>query len=123
MKKRPTDKKPAQTSGSCKTSDASPTFVRIDGSTHPLLPTSSVRGLIVRNHEGENLGVLKDLMIETNRGTVAYALLLFEDDKRFAVPYSSLDIDPKNMTIRADIQREVFEQSRGIAPADYEEAT
>lgn len=80
----------------------------------PLVPAASLRGLPVRNDDGHNLGVLKDLMIETDRGTVAYAVLLFEDDKSFAVPYNALEITPDGKSIHVDIQREVFEQGRGM---------
>jgi len=80
----------------------------------PLIATSSLRGLPVRNNDGDNLGVLKELMIEASRGTVAYAVLLFGDDKSFALPYSALEIDPESLTIYVDIQREVFEQGGGL---------
>ncbi len=75
----------------------------------------------VRNSEGHNLGVLKDLMIETDRGTVAYAVLLFDDDKSFAIPYNALRITPETKTIEIDIQREVFEQGRGMGRVLKEE--
>jgi sporulation protein YlmC with PRC-barrel domain len=75
----------------------------------------------VRNGDGHNLGVLKDLMIETDRGTVAYAVLLFEDDKSFAIPYNALRISPDAESIEVDIQREVFEQGRGMEWALREE--
>ena len=87
----------------------------------PLISAASLRGLPVRNNDGQNLGVLKELMIETDRGTVSYAVLLFEDDKSFALPFNALEIDPEAMTIYVDIQREVFEQGQGIAAPDQDQ--
>lgn len=80
----------------------------------PIIPTSSLHGMPVKNEEGDDLGILSELMIEMNRGTVAYAILKFEDKKSFALPYSMLRIDPENKTIQANVQREVFEHGRGI---------
>lgn len=70
----------------------------------------------VTNQEGDDLGVLSELMIEMQRGTVAYAILKFGDDKSFAIPYNMLQINSETMTIQANIQREVFEHGRGMRP-------
>lgn len=80
----------------------------------PLISAASLRGLPVRNQDNQNLGILKELMIETDRGTVAYGVLLFEDDKSFAIPYNAMTIDPEGMTIYVQLQREVLESGAGI---------
>lgn len=69
----------------------------------------------VHNDEGVELGVLSEIMIEMQRGTVAYAVLKFEDKKLFALPYSMLKIDLDEQTICANVQREVFEHGRGMS--------
>ena len=58
--------------------------------------------------------MLRDLMIETERGTATYAILQFEDDKSFALPFSSLEIDLEEMMICVDIQYEVFSEGTGM---------
>lgn len=80
----------------------------------PIISTTLLRKLPVQNKEGRDLGVLKDLMIETDRGTAAYAILQFEDDKSFALPFSSLQIDLDEMMICVDIQYEVFAEGTGM---------
>ena len=84
----------------------------------PIVPTSSLRGKPVFNAEGVQLGVLRDLMIETNRGTIAYGILTFEDDKSFALPYSMMQIDPEALTIQTNLQPEVFELGHGMMRLD-----
>ena len=68
----------------------------------------------VHNRDGESLGILRDLMVETNQGTIAYAILTFENDKSYALPYSMLQIDPKSLSIQTDIQPEVFKLGHGM---------
>ena len=56
-----------------------------------LLSSSSFAGPDVKNLVGENLGEVKELMINTNTGKVEYAVLSFGGflgmgDKYFAVP-------------------------------------
>ncbi|MFI4860213.1 MAG: PRC-barrel domain-containing protein [Phycisphaerales bacterium JB063] len=87
----------------------------------PIVSASSLRGVTVRNDDGHNLGVLKDIMIDTDRGSVAYVVLQFEDDKSFALPYTALEIDPESMTVYVDIQREVFEAGQGMRPPGQKE--
>ena len=80
----------------------------------PIISTAALCQLPVQNHEGRALGVLKDLMIETDRGTATYAILLFENDKSFALPFSALEIDLESRIIYVDIQYEVFAEATGM---------
>lgn len=58
-------------------------------------------------------------MIETERGTATYAILQFENDKSFALPFSALEIDLEAMMIYVDIQYEVFAEGVGmVMPAE-----
>lgn len=63
-----------------------------------LLSSSTLSGDEVRNREGEDLGTMKDFMIDLDRGCVAYAVLSFGGwmgvgDKLFAVPWAALTVD------------------------------
>lgn len=59
-----------------------------------LLSASSINGTNVKNPVGEDIGKLKDLMIEWNTGNVAYAVMSFGGflgmgEKLFAIPLES----------------------------------
>ena len=59
-----------------------------------LLSASSIDGTNVRNTVGEDIGKLKDLMIDWNNGNVAYAVMSFGGflgmgEKLFAIPLES----------------------------------
>lgn len=86
----------------------------INSRGRPIISTAALCQLPVHNHEGRALGVLKDLMIETDRGTATYAILLFEDNKSFALPFSALEIDLESKIIYVDIQYEVFAEATGM---------
>jgi sporulation protein YlmC with PRC-barrel domain len=64
---------------------------------HPrVLSASTLEGDKVTNAEGENLGEVKELMIDLESGRVAYAVLEFGGflglgDKLFAVPWEAFD--------------------------------
>lgn len=60
-----------------------------------LLPTSSVLGEIVKNRQGEQLGEVKDIVVDLEYGCVAYALLSFGGflglgKKLFVVPWNAM---------------------------------
>lgn len=63
-----------------------------------VLSSSSLEGNSVKNHEDEDLGDIKDFMIDTDSGKVAYAVLSFGGvlgigNKLFAIPMSALKLD------------------------------
>jgi sporulation protein YlmC with PRC-barrel domain len=80
----------------------------------PMISALALHELPVQNMEGRRLGKLKDLMIEAERGTIAYAVLLFEEDKCFALPFNLLKIDLEAMKVYVDIQYEVFLDGSGL---------
>ena len=61
---------------------------------------SALEGLPVRNAAGENLGKIKDMVIDLKSGTIRYVALDFGGflglgDKLFAVPWSALQYQDK----------------------------
>lgn len=67
--------------------------------TPRLLSSTTIVDTNVQNAEGESMGEIKDLMIDWNKGKVAYAVLSFGGflglgDKYFAVPIQAFDFDP-----------------------------
>lgn len=84
-----------------------------------LLSATSINGTDVKNHAGEDLGHIKDLMIDTTSGKVEYAVLSFGGflgmgDKYFAVPWASFSIDRKEEKFVLDISKERLEDAPGF---------
>ncbi len=78
--------------------------------TNPtVLSSSTITGDAVRNPAGEDLGLIKDLMIDLTTGTVRFAVVSFGGflgmgNKLFAVPFEALllDTDKKCFVLNAD---------------------
>lgn len=84
-----------------------------------LMSTSSLTGTGVTNRKGENLGDLKDIMIDLESGEIAYAVISFGGflgigDKLFAVPFEALTIDKNNEQIIMDVSKEKLENAPGF---------
>jgi sporulation protein YlmC with PRC-barrel domain len=95
---------------------------------HPQAVSSdSLQGTPVRNHKGENLGNIEELMIDLNTGRVAYAVLSFGGllgigDKLFAVPWECLTVDTERETFVMDIDRQRLMNAPGFDKNDWPEA-
>jgi sporulation protein YlmC with PRC-barrel domain len=74
-----------------------------------VLSGSSLKGDRVVNYKGEDLGKIEEIMIDLDRGRVAYAVLSFGGflgmgDKLFAIPWQafSVDMTKKRLVLNAD---------------------
>jgi sporulation protein YlmC with PRC-barrel domain len=84
-----------------------------------MLSASTIIGDGVRNREGENLGTIKDLVMDLDDGGVVYAVLSFGGflgmgDKLFAVPWEALQVDMESHVIRLDVTRDRLENAPGF---------
>ena len=84
-----------------------------------LLSSSTINGTDVRNPQGENLGNIKDLMIDLNTGHIAYAVLSFGGflglgDKYFAIPWEAFSIDAEDEELVLDVDKEVLKDAPGF---------
>jgi len=75
---------------------------------------SSILGEKVVNTNGEKLGNIKDIMIDTSSGRVTYAVLSFGGflgmiEKLFAIPLESFQLSPKRDCFVLDISEEKLE--------------
>lgn len=73
----------------------------------------------VRNPRGEDLGSIKDVMIDINEGCIAYAALSFGGvmgfgDKLFAIPWEALQYNPSDDTFTLDVTKERLENAPGF---------
>ncbi len=83
------------------------------------LSSSSIENSEVYNLRDENLGNIKDLMIDLNSGRIAYAVLSFGGflglgDKLFAVPWDAIQIDADDEKFLLDVTKERLEEAPGF---------
>jgi sporulation protein YlmC with PRC-barrel domain len=87
---------------------------------HPqVLQASTVIGNKVLNRAGEQLGSLKDLVIDAEEGRIAYAVLSFGGllglgDKLFAIPWEAFVWNPKGHAFILDVDKEVLKEAPGF---------
>lgn len=84
-----------------------------------VLSASSMMGDKVVNSKGENLGDIKELMIDLDSGRVAYAVLSFGGmlgmgDKLFAIPFKSLQLRPDHKDFLLDIDKDRLKNAPGF---------
>lgn len=83
------------------------------------LSSSSITGNNVRNAQGEDLGKVEDLMVNTQTGQVDYAVLSFGGflgigDKLFAVPMQAMQVDTENHEFVLNESKERLENAPGF---------
>src|SRR3954471_17842244 len=83
------------------------------------LTATSVIGDDVRNNLDENLGKIKDVMIDIQSGTIEYVVVEFGGflgigEKYFAVPFRALAIDTKREAFILGQTKEVLEKAPGF---------
>lgn len=87
--------------------------------TPRFLSASTLDGDSVKNHKGESIGDLKDIMIDTANGSIAYGVLSFGGvlgmgEKLFAVPWNALTIDAENKQLLLDVDKEKLKDAPGF---------
>lgn len=100
--------------------------------THPkAISATTAIGDDVKNPMGENLGEIKEVMIDVDSGRVAYAVLSFGGlfglgDKLFAIPWEALTLDADDHAFILDVSKEKLENAPGFdkdnwpSTAEYE---
>lgn len=84
-----------------------------------LMCASTLTGNDVYNHKDEDLGDVKEFMLDTRTGRVAYAVLSFGGflgmgDKLFAVPFNALKLDTLNKRFTLDVEKSRLESAPGF---------
>lgn len=84
-----------------------------------MVSAGTVTGNDVRNLEGEDLGKIEEIMLDSGRGKVAYAVLSFGGfmgmgDKLFAVPWEALTLDTEEKCFILDVDQDVLEAAPGF---------
>lgn len=84
-----------------------------------VLSATTLIGDRVMNRAGENLGKIEELMIDLERGRVAYAVLSFGGflgmgDKLFAIPFQALRLNKDENSFRLDVDKEKLKNAPGF---------
>lgn len=92
--------------------------------TPVILSSSTLNGDPVVNLGDEDLGTLKDIMIDVAAGMVAYAVIARGGfggvgAKLFAVPWQLLEVDGENHRLILDVSQELLDDSPGFDPDNW----
>ncbi len=84
-----------------------------------VLSATTIIGSKVVNTEGEQLGSIKELMIDLDDGQIVYVVLSFGGflglgDKLFAIPLEALTFDTEDHTVLLDLDKEVLKSAPGF---------
>ncbi len=93
---------------------------RTDGGPGPgLMGANTLDGNDVFNRKDEDLGDIKEIMIDMGTGRVAYAVLSYGGfmgigDKLFAVPWHALTLDTANKRFVLDVEKDRLDNAPGF---------
>lgn len=84
-----------------------------------LMGADTLMGNDVYNRDGEDLGDVKEFMIDMDSGRLAYAVLSFGGllgmgDKLFAVPWAALKLDTVNKRFTLDVPKDRLAAAPGF---------
>ncbi len=84
-----------------------------------LLGADTLMGEDVYNHKEEDLGDIKDIMLDMRSGKIAYAVLSFGGflgmgEKLFAVPWNALTLDPTNKRFILNVEKDRLKDAPGF---------
>ncbi len=90
-----------------------------------LLRSGSIFGAGVRNRSGEELGHIRDILVDVESGRAAYIVLAFGGgvlgvgEKVFAIPWENLSSCPERGEFILDIGREHLEKAEGLSEDEW----
>lgn len=89
-----------------------------------ILSASTLAGDRVRNHEGDDIGKIDEIMIDIPAGRVSYAVLSFGGflglgDKLFAIPWHALHVDQDEKCFVLDVEKTTLENAPGFDKDDW----
>ena len=84
-----------------------------------LMGADTLIGNDVYNHNEEDLGDIKEIMLDVRNGRVSYAVLSFGGflgmgEKLFAVPWNALTLDTVNKRFILNVEKERLENAPGF---------
>ena len=99
-------------------------MVMTETPTWRVLSASTLKGDDVVNAKDEKLGTIEELMIDLDKGCIAYAVLSFGGflgmgDKLFAIPWSALSVDTIEKRFVLNVKKELLEKAPGFDKSDW----
>jgi sporulation protein YlmC with PRC-barrel domain len=93
--------------------------VNFSGPGPQVMAASSLAGDRVFNLRGDELGAIRDIMLDVPQGRVAYAVLSFGGflgigDKLFAIPWSALTLDAERHCFVLDVDDTELQHAPGF---------
>lgn len=90
-----------------------------EGPGPEIMAADTLEGDDVVNAQGEDLGKIKDIMIDVPSGRVAYAVLssggfLGMGDKLYAIPWSALTLDAEHKCFILDVDKDRLKNAPGF---------
>jgi sporulation protein YlmC with PRC-barrel domain len=90
-----------------------------DGPGPEVMGANTLIGDEVYNQNEENLGSIKEIMLDTHSGNVCYAVLssggfLGIGEKLFAVPWSALTLDTENKRFKLNVEADRLKNAPGF---------
>ena len=84
-----------------------------------LMGADTLMGNDVFNDQGEDLGDIKEIMLDVRAGRISYAVLSYGGlmgigDKLFAVPWEALTLDTENKRFTLDVAKDRLEKAPGF---------
>lgn len=84
-----------------------------------VMSCSSLTGDSVKNPQGEDLGNLKEIMVDVNSGNIAYAVLSFGGflgmgDKLFAIPWEAFTLNTEKEHLVLNVDKERLKDAPGF---------
>lgn len=84
-----------------------------------VLSASTMEGDKVVNPQGDDLGTIEEIMVDTTSGRIAYAVLSFGGflglgEKLFAIPWQALQLDADNHRFILQVQQETLKNAPGF---------
>lgn len=89
-----------------------------------LMGADTLIGEDVYNTQDEDLGDIKEIMLDMNNGKIAYAVLSFGGflgmgDKLFAVPWNALTLDTENKRFILNVDKDRLQSAPGFDKDDW----
>lgn len=85
----------------------------------PVLSASTLCGDKVKNSQGENLGTIEEVMLDTESHRIAYYVLSFGGflglgDKLFAIPPEAMELNTKEKCFTLNVDKERLKKAEGF---------
>ena len=90
-----------------------------EGPGPELMGADTLIGNDVYNHKDEDIGDIKEIMLDVHNGRISYAVLAFGGflgmgSKLFAVPWDALTLDRENKRFVLNVEKDLLESAPGF---------